>query len=361
MTNFEKDADSSTSSATHIYENVQAYYGDVLKSSSDLKTTACCTLKGPPSRYLTEILKRIPKEVSEKYYGCGYPLPMGLKGCSVLDLGSGAGRDCFVLSALVGESGRVTGVDMTKSMMAVAERNAEEYCRKCLGYENVNMKFVHGYMEYLVDKAHGIVEESSQDLIISNCVLNLSPNKHQVLRGVYSALKQGGEFYFSDVYCSRRLPKEITQDPVLYGECLGGALYIEDFIRMARDVGFIDVRMLSKQPIDVTDETLKDLVGQAKFYSITFRCFKVDCETICEDYGQIATYLGGIPTQEHAYVLDNHHVFEKNKPARVCGNTANMVEKSWLKKYFTVQGDTSVHYGRFDCAVQPTISGDCCF
>uniref|UniRef100_A0A7S3ABV5 Arsenite methyltransferase n=1 Tax=Rhodosorus marinus TaxID=101924 RepID=A0A7S3ABV5_9RHOD len=344
-----------------IYARVQDYYGRVLSSTSDLKTTACCVADSPP-KYIRDRLVKVPEEILQKFYGCGTPLPSGIEGLNVLDLGCGSGRDCYVAAALAGPSGTVTGVDMTEEQLQVANAHVSEYT-KILGYPKPNLRFVSGYIEFL-EKAG--IERESMDLVISNCVINLSPDKPRVLSEVYASLKWGGELYFSDVYCSRRLPEHVRKHDVLLGECLAGALYIEDFKRLCHHAGFTDPRMMSCCPIEVTDEGLADILGEAKFYSITFRCFKLpELETLCEDYGQIAIYEGGIEGNANAYRLDDHHLFERNLPVRVCGNSASMLGESWLRKYFQIVGSRDVHYGLFDCtpsasAVESSPPGDCC-
>lgn len=265
-------------------------------------------------------------------------------------------------AALVGPKGSVIGVDMTPAQRTVAEAHVEEYT-KTLGYDKPNLHFKHGYIEFL-EKAG--VKPNSIDIVISNCVINLSPNKRLVMEEVYKCLREGGELYFSDVYCSRRLPESAQKDPVLFGECIGGALYTEDLKRICRQVGFEDPRVLGVTPFEIFDEKLKDLVGEAKFYSITYRCFKLpSLESICEDYGQVAVYLGTIPEHKHSYALDDNHVLEKNKPMLVCGNTASMLSETWLKAHFRITGDRSVHYGAFDCggpvlAAATCAPGTCC-
>ena len=180
-------------------------------------------------------------------------------------------------------------------------------------------------------------------------------------------MKEGGEFYFSDVYCDRRLSEEIRNHEVLVGECLGGALYTEDFRRICQNVGFNDPRILSVSEIKVEDPELKKILGNAKFYSITYRLFKnKSIEDKCEDFGQIAIYDGSIKEHPDYYDLDDHHRFITNKPMLVCGNTANMVGDTWLKPHFKVIGDMSTHYGLFDCSPVNGISngdnvgGACC-
>ena len=185
-----------------------------------------------------------------------------------------------------------------------------------------------------------------------------------VLRGVYNCLKEGGEFYFSDVYSDRRIPEHMQHNKVLWGECISGALYVEDFIRYCHKVGFTDPRIIEKREFKIHNEKLKGIVQDIKFYSITFRLFKLnDLESKCEEYNQVAIYNGGIQEQMNRYQLDDHHIFPINKKIKVCGNTADMLGKSWLSKYFTVIGDKSKHYGLFDCQNKETTvlkSGGCC-
>jgi len=347
-----------------VYTSVQNYYGKVLSSSKDLKTSACTTLNSPHP-IVRAALAAVPKEIKDKYYGCGTPLPLGIDGLNLLDLGSGSGQDCYIASHFVGPTGSVTGVDMTDEQLLVAKSNIDEYT-KTLGYPKANLSFQKGYIEFL-DKAG--IAPGSMDMVISNCVINLSPDKGRVIAGVYDALKEGGELYFSDVYCDRRLPEEVQNHDVLLGECLGGALYIEDFKRICHEVGFSDPRALAAAPIEVHDPELKELCGNAKFYSITYRCFKLkSLETLCEDYGQTATYKGTLTGHTNGYDLDDHHFFEKGKPMLVCGNTASMVSETWLAPHFDVTGDRSFHYGLFDCApaiVAPAAAsadsgGGCC-
>ncbi len=328
---------------------VQEYYGKELQTSDDLKTSACCTAKAPSAR-VRKLLSEVPDEVVRKYYGCGSPFPVDIRGLRVLDLGSGSGRDCYVCAGLVGEDGFVTGVDMTREQLDVARAHVDEYCVTTLKYASPNMRFVEGRIEDL--KSAG-VEDESVDLIISNCVVNLSPDKRAVLKEAYRVLAPGGEMFFSDVYCDRRLSVEAKTHPVLVGECLGGALYEQDFLRLAREAGFTDPRMYAvPEEIEIRDDGLKDILGQARFYSITYRLFKFPdgrLETLCEDYGQAVRYKGTMEESKHACVLDDHHVFETGKWYEVCGNTASMVAESWMGKHFDVLGDRRTHYGLFDC------------
>jgi len=142
-------------------EAVQEYYGKVLSSSADLKTDACCSGEKPPPR-VREVLSRIHETVLARYYGCGLVVPpdMLLEGLSVLDLGSGSGRDCFVLSALVGPTGHVVGVDMTQEQIDVAQAHVE-YHTTAFGYERPNVRFVKAFIEDLSQ-----LPDSSFDLVM---------------------------------------------------------------------------------------------------------------------------------------------------------------------------------------------------
>ena len=259
-------------------ELVQRYYGQELTSSADLKTNACCDADSVPP-WLKPLLARVHPEVSNRYYGCGLVCPPLLEGCRVLDLGSGAGRDTYLLSQLVGEAGEVVGVDMTAEQLAVA-REHQAFHAELFGFANVS--FLEGRIERLEELP---LEPASFDVVVSNCVLNLSVDKPAVLRGVQRLLKPGGEFYFSDIYADRHLPEQLRRDPVLYGECLGGALYWNDFLRLVRGAGFADPRLVSDRSLAIGDPALAALVGEARFFSASYRLFAIaELEDACEDH-----------------------------------------------------------------------------
>jgi SAM-dependent methyltransferase len=325
-----------------MHEIVQDYYGRQLQSSVDLKTSACCDVSQVPL-WLKPLLARIHPDVLARYYGCGLVCPPLLEGCRVLDLGCGSGRDVYALAQLVGPSGEVVGVDMTDEQLAIADKH-RSFHADAFGYANV--RFLHGYIERLDELE---LEPGSFDVIVSNCVINLSPDKDAVLRGVQRLLKAGGEFYFSDVYADRRVPDAVRNDPILYGECLGGALYWNDFTRLAHRHGFMDPRLVTDRPLAITDPKLLPLIGNLNFYSATYRLFKLDgLETACEDYGQAVIYRGGIPGCEARFVLDKHHDIETGRVFPVCGNTWRMLQGSRFAGHFDFIGDFSRHFGLFE-------------
>jgi arsenite methyltransferase len=323
---------------------VRDYYGRVLQSTADLQTSACCTAEKLPP-HLAEIEASLHPEVKEKFYGCGSPLPPLLEGATVLDLGCGAGRDTFLLSKLVGEHGRVIGIDMTAEQLAVAERH-REFHRQAFGYKQSNVRLVAGYIE---DLESADIASNSVDLVVSNCVVNLSPDKRRVFQEIFRVLKPRGELYFSDVFAGRRVPAPLREDPVLLGECLGGALYIEDFRRLLREVGCLDFRTVTKRRLTLNQPEIERRAGMIDFYSMTIRAFKIDLEDLCEDYGQVAYYQGTLAESPHQFVLDDHHLFHTGLPKLVCGNTAAMIGETRYGKHFKILGDRSIHYGPFDC------------
>ena len=324
-------------------EAVKEYYGKVLKGSGDLLTSACCDVADTPP-HLARLIANVHEDVVARYYGCGLCIPAALQGCNVLDLGSGSGRDVYILSQLVGEKGSVTGVDMTEEQLATAETHKNWHAEK-FGYAKSNVRFLKGYLETL-DALD--LEPGSFDVIVSNCVINLCMDKLAVLKGAYRLLKPGGELYFADVYCDRRLPDAVRADPLLYGECLGGALYWNDFLPMAKQAGFLDPRLVTSRPIEIGNPEMREKLGRARFFSATYRLFKLeDLEPACEDYGQAVIYRGGIAEEPDAFLLDGHHLIERGKVFPVCGNVWRMLADTRFSPYFGFVGDFSTHYGIF--------------
>lgn len=329
-----------------IRQSVREYYGKELQGNKDLKTNACCC-SGKVGDEVKAAMALIDDEILDRFYGCGSPIPPLLDGMTVLDLGCGTGRDVYIVSKLVGESGHVIGVDMTPEQLSVAERHKDGQMKR-FGYKVPNVEFLQGYIEDLGSLG---IEDGSVDIVISNCVINLSPDKEKVFSEISRVLKKGGELYFSDVFADRRVPESVYRDPVIHGECLGGAMYVEDFRRLMAKVGFADFRYTSISPVTIDNKDILSLVGGTSFTSRTVRAFKVDgLEDACEDYGQSVAYLGNIPGHPDYFDLDDHHRFCRGMWKKVCGNTAAMISESRFKDSFAIRGDRSTHYGKFeDC------------
>lgn len=348
----------------NIQDNVKEYYGRKLTSTADLQTDACCTIENTPA-YLKEALANIHPEVKARYYGCGLIAPLALKGARILDLGSGSGQDAYALAQLAGAEGEIVGVDMTPEQLALAREYQDWHAEK-FGYANVS--FIEGDIENLQVLN---LEPNSFDVIVSNCVINLVADKEAVFRAAYDLLKPGGELYFADVYADRRLSDDLRYDPAAQGECLGGALYWNDFLNIAKASGFADPRLVSDRPIAVNNPALRAKLEPAVFHSATYRLFKIDgLEPACENYGQAVIYKGGVEHGETAFALDNHHFIEKGRVFSVCGNTYRMLNESRFAPYFEFIGDWSIHYGIFpgcgtaspfgEDAPETATSGSCC-
>jgi SAM-dependent methyltransferase len=299
---------------------------------------------GQPPRRLREILHKIPESVVDQFSGCGSPIPEAIEGRRILDLGCGTGRDVFLCAALAGPSGFVMGLDREVELLDVARRHVEAAMER-FGHPEPNVAFRLGNIENL---EHAGLDDEGFDVVISNRALGLVPDKLRVLREVYRVLRPGGEFYFADVYSDRRLPDAVVSDPEVVREQLGGALYVGDFLRLARRSGFADPRIVERCPLGLADPDLQSRIGGTVFWAVTFRLFKVgELEDGEEDYGQAALYGGTIPGCFHHFRLDAENHFETGRAKRVGGNTARILATSRLRRHFRMLGDQSLHFGPF--------------
>jgi ubiquinone/menaquinone biosynthesis C-methylase UbiE len=212
------------------YKTVQKFYG---KAAEKPQEDLCC-----PVKYDDSDIDHIPQEVIDRFYGCGSPISMAQvkPGETTLDLGSGAGIDCFISAKKVGATGKVIGVDMTDQMLEVANR-CKPTVAKNLGYDVVEFK--KGYLEKIP------VPDHSVDLVTSNCVINLSPDKDQVFREAYRVLKPGGKLVVSDIVASH-LPKWLRSTISGWVSCISGALPEDRYLESIRRAGFEGVQVLSK-------------------------------------------------------------------------------------------------------------------
>ncbi len=332
-------------------ENAREYYGRTLEGTDDLRTSACCVADAV-SPQVRRVLSMLHTGITDRFYGCGSPIPRALRGLRILDVGCGTGRDAYVMSGLAGPTGFVTGIDMTDAQIAGARRYVRHQT-EVFGYATPNVQFVQGDIEEL--SSH--FDEASMDVVTSNCVLNLVADKPGVLKAVHRLLKPGGEFHFADIYADRRVGEALRCDPVLHGECLGGALYVNDFLRMARSAGFPDPRRIAVRDVAIDDDEIAERIGNVRFRSATYSLWKIDgLEDRCEDYCHVAVYRGGMPDCAHRLALDEGHAFEQGRPERVCGNTALMLSETRFAPYFDVIGSFAQHFGDFEGCGTPSAS-----
>ncbi|MFA6400365.1 MAG: arsenite methyltransferase [Salinivirgaceae bacterium] len=231
----------------NIKKVVQEKYTNIVLDSSNCcgGGTNCC---GPESYTVFsenyENLKGYNKD-ADYNLGCGIPTEYAqIKlGNSVLDLGSGAGNDCFVARAIVGETGKVTGLDFTDAMIQKANANRDK-----LRYTNV--EFVIGDIESMP------LPDNSFDVIISNCVLNLVPDKQKAFAEMYRVLKPGAHFCVSDVIITGNLPENIQKDAEMYAGCVSGAIKKEEYLEIIEKAGFVNIQVKKEKEIRLSDELL---------------------------------------------------------------------------------------------------------
>lgn len=245
-----------------IRTQVREHYGSIAASFENTGETGCC---GPaesgcgcsPSTGVNDIdmvskiydnpdVEFLPDEVAELSLGCGDPVTLASlePGQTVLDLGSGGGIDCFLAGKRVGETGRVIGIDMTAEMIEKARANKEN-----LGAENVEFRL--GEIEHLP------VADETADVVISNCVINLSPDKTQVFREAYRALRPGGRLAVSDIVTDGTLPERIKDNLSAWVGCLAGALDVKEYTAAIESAGFVDVKLT---PVYLDESVIKDAI-----------------------------------------------------------------------------------------------------
>lgn len=231
---------------------VKEKYGEIAGQSKQQNLTSCCGSTGccddvDYTIFSDDYTKLAGYEPdADLGLGCGTPTEFaGLKaGQHVLDLGSGAGNDCFVARAFVGEKGQVTGIDFTDEMLEKANKNKAK-----LGFSNVN--FVKGDIEEMP------LEENLVDVVISNCVLNLVPDKTKAFSEIYRVLKPGGHFCVSDVVLKGELPKELKEDAIMYAGCVSGAIQQEDYLETIKAAGFTSIEVKKEKMVSIPNEILE--------------------------------------------------------------------------------------------------------
>ncbi len=276
-----------TQSPTPIHETVREHYAERIKNSASCcGPSDCCAPES--SLYPIDLLTTVPSDVASTSYGCGDPITLAsLKpGQTVLDLGSGAGLDCILAAQKVGETGHVIGVDMTPEMIERAQANA-----KRVNLKNVEFRF--GYLENLP------VDSNTVDVIISNCVINLSPDKEKVFNEAFRVLAPGGKLAVSDIVTAGPLPEAIKQSLSAWAGCVAGAVEAEDYIGMMKSVGFTDI---SITPVffdkETVDAALADM-GDA-----------IDLQTIARDDVYKAIYSAKITAYKPYYIKPQRYRIE---------------------------------------------------
>jgi arsenite methyltransferase len=315
--------------------------------ANEVEEGLCC-----PTSYDPEFLKAIPQEVLDRDYGCGDPTPYLKRGETVLDMGSGTGKVCFIAGQVVGPLGRVIGIDMNRDMLAVARRNAPEVSRR-VGYANVEFRMgriqdlqldLEAVDRWLADHpvqsandlleleratAHvratqPLVADESVDVVVSNCVLNLvrSEDKRKLFQEIFRVLRRGGRAVISDIVSDEDVPAHLQADPELWSGCISGALREDLFLREFEDAGFYGISILSR-----LEEPWRTVEG-IEFRSMTVVAYKGK-QGPCRDQKHAVIYRGPFRLVED----DDGHIFHRGIRTAVCEKTFRILSKEPYSSY----------------------------
>ncbi len=305
---------------------VREFYGH---AAEEPQAELCC-----PVRPDAEDLAHIPAEVIERFYGCGSPVTAAALAPdeTMVDLGSGAGIDCFIAAKKVGGAGRVYGIDMTESMLKIANK-----CRprvaSALGWDVV--EFRRGFLEAIP------LDDATADVVTSNCVINLSPDKPKVFREIWRVLKDHGRAVVADIVADREVPPRMRADGKLWSECISGALTEEGLLAVLERAGFHGVSILKK--------TFWREAEGCRFSSVTVRGYKFEKKAGCTYAGHHAIYLGPLK----AGIDEEGHLFPRGTPVEVCTDTAAKLSHApYSGSFVIVDGSTG------QTAIDQR--GDCC-
>ncbi len=239
-----------------IKEMVKEKYGAIAQQSKQQNQSSCCGsgcgCSSVEYSIMTDEYTSLPGYVpdADLALGCGLPTEFARikPGETVVDLGSGAGNDCFIARSIVGDAGRVIGIDMTVPMIEKAQANASK-----LGFTNVEFRL--GEIENMP------IEDNTADVVVSNCVMNLVPNKQKAFAETFRITKHGGHFSISDIVLQGELPDDLRKEAALYAGCVAGAVQKEEYLQIIKDAGFTNIIVQTERKIDIPNEVLAQMLS----------------------------------------------------------------------------------------------------
>ncbi len=271
-----------------IKEILKEKYGAIAQQSKQINKSSCCGsgcgCSNVEFTVMAEDYTKLPGYVpdADLALGCGLPTEFAKikPGDTVVDLGSGAGNDCFIARAIVGEEGKVIGIDMTEEMISKARENASK-----LGYRNVD--FILGEIENLP------IANNIADVVVSNCVLNLVPDKRKAFTEIFRMLKEGGHFCISDIVLQENLPEQLRKDTCLYAGCIAGAMQKDEYLKIIQEAGFVNIIIQKERKIQIPDDVItqsSDLQEEFNKSKIGIFSITVYAEKPCElKYREVET------------------------------------------------------------------------
>lgn len=322
----------------NIESAVRERYGAAAQA---VEPELCC-----PVTYNPQYLKILPTEIIERDYGCGDPSALVREGDTVLDLGSGGGKICYIASQIVGAKGRVIGVDTNREMLNLANKYRVEMAEK-IGFSNTEFRFgkiqdlqldldlvdqylsenpiktaddLFAYESFIsrIKKEKPLIADDSIDIILSNCVLNLvnADDKEQLFREMFRVVKRGGRVAISDIVADEPIPLHLQENPELWSGCISGAFLEEEFIAAFERAGFYGMEIVKR------DETPWRVVEGIEFRSITVSAYKGK-QGDCWEHNQAVIYKG--PWKK--VIDDDGHILERGARMAVCQKTFEIYQK----------------------------------
>ncbi len=349
---------------------------DTTEASVDARYAEASQAKQPalccPTAYRAEYLEAIPREILDRDYGCGDPTPYARPGDTVLDLGSGGGKACYILSQVVGPQGRVIGVDCNREMLALARRHQQAVAER-IGHANV--EFRYGMIQDLALDLEQLTEQLSRpkigtpedwlalrqtedrlrhespmiptesvDCVVSNCVLNLvrQEDRTRLFAEIHRVLKPGGRAAISDIVSDEEVPRQLKRDGQLWSGCISGAFREDHFLEAFEQAGFYGVQIVSRQK-----EPWRVVEG-IEFRSLTVLAYKGK-EGPCWERKQAAVYRGPFKQVED----DDGHVYQRGRRTAVCDKTFRLLAGEPYRGMFEMiepnQPVPPEEAERFDC------------